>query len=173
MIEAGARHGFGGMQLQPRASGFGCAGGPAGSRCGGGFAGNSCAPWDDFFLDSSRLEWAGTYYLNKWKTPMPQRVANIVSQKGYCTKASLTGQLDGLPPQAGDVQSADASPPPPPPGAGYIPPGLPGGVAGPGAMFGPPLPPPAKPGMSKNMQLGIAAACGVAVLAAIAYNLRS
>lgn len=181
-----ARRGFG----APCGGGFGCVGGPEGTRGmagyaaqprSSGFAGAWCGPFSDFVLDSTRIEWANNYYLNKYKVPLPQRVRDKVVADGFCSQASLVTTLNAMPPVKSDTISTDVAnlPPPGPPTPSPIPQtNQAAPAAGPGGQIGMPQPqyfpmqgPPPSTGLSQNAKIGLA--LGALALVGALYAYRS
>jgi hypothetical protein len=66
-------------------------------------SGFGCSPWDDFFLDSSKVEYANTLYQDRYKRPIPERVAEFLrNQSGYCTRGSIDAFVKSHPPTTND-----------------------------------------------------------------------
>ena len=90
--------------------------------------GAGCMPWDDFVLDSTRLAYAQDQYPKiHGGAALPERVAALVTQKAFCSRGSIYGQLKANPPSAGDTAATtEPKPPGPPPPAQIDPRGPPG-----------------------------------------------
>lgn len=98
-----------------------------GCASSGGFG---CAPWDDFFLDSSKIEYANQIYREIYGRDITERVASgLRNQSGYCTRDAVYKYVQSHPPistdqTAGEVleKKPEADAPPP---AGFTPPAMP------------------------------------------------
>ena len=66
----------------------------------GGFG---CSPFDDFFLDKSKVEYADTLYRDRYGRAIPERVAAMLrDQSGFCDRTSIAQFVETHPPTSKD-----------------------------------------------------------------------
>lgn len=73
--------------------------------CGSGLG---CSFWDDFVLDSSKIEFATTYYRKRYDTDLPERLAREIRDRDtFCSRGEITSFLDGRPPTSRDTPAGE------------------------------------------------------------------
>lgn len=64
--------------------------------------------WDDFFFDSSRVEYANQVYQGQYGRCIPQRVADeLRSQEDDCDRDEISAFVNARPPRSGEPCDAD------------------------------------------------------------------
>lgn len=71
-------------------------------------SGFGCSPFDDFFLDDSKVAYANTLYQDRYKRPIPERVAALLRDRSdYCDRSSIGRFVDRHPPTSTDKTAGE------------------------------------------------------------------